>query len=157
MLEDSKAEFAALLQEGRDEFADKAAIELAEAAAEAAAANTAFSEAAEAAQAEFLTILADCQTWLEENNAGRKDELRQLIDDRLGAFNMVMEAKVEQVQGWILDRLEWVEKMPHSYLKEHLKKELKATKEMVTAQLQERINTANADAQAALDLLWESF
>ena len=70
---------------------------------------------------------------------------------------MVMEAKIEQLQGWILERLEWVEKMPHSYLKEHLKKELKATKEMVTAQLQERIDTANADAQAALDLLWEGF
>ena len=54
MLEDSKAEFAALLQEGRDEFADKAAIELAEAAAAAGAANTAFADAAEGARAELM-------------------------------------------------------------------------------------------------------
>ena len=67
-----------------------------------------------------------------------------------------MEAKISKVQGWILERLEWVEKMPHSYLKEHLTKELKAAKDAHTEAIQQRIDTARADAAEARESLCDA-
>jgi hypothetical protein len=101
-------------------------------------------------------MIDDCIGQLDGATADRKAELQDLADSRLGAFEMVMEAKISKVQGWILERLEWAEKMPHSYLKEHLTKELKAAKEAHTEAIQQRIDTARADAAEARESLCDA-
>jgi hypothetical protein len=155
MLEDSKSAFDALVQQTREEFADKVAVEVAEAAAYAERAKSSYSDQAQLDRDDLDVLIADVKAWFDENNAARKAQLQELTSARLSAFEMVMEAKITKIQGWIIDRLEWVEKMDESYLKEHLTKELKAQKASITEQLEARIATARADAAQALDELWE--
>lgn len=149
MLAASKEEFAAMVQEARDDLAEVVATERAEAADYAEQAKQLYAEEASLARQGLDAMIDDCIGQLDGDTAERKAELQDLADSRLGAFEMVMEAKISKVQGWILERLDWVEKMPHSYLKDHLTKELKAAKAAHTEAIQQRIDTARADAADA--------
>ena len=156
MLEASKEEFAAMVQQARGDLAEVVATERAEAAEYAEQAKQAYAAEALAAREGLDAMIDDCIGQLDAATADRKAELQDLADSRLGAFEMVMEAKISKVQGWILERLEWVEKMPHSYLQEHLTKELKAAKEAHTEAIQQRIDTARADAAEARESLCDA-